>query len=304
MFKYVNYLEAEIIVHWFNQLLMKYLHPFLLLLLLNVPSPIVAQSSEIMLVATDHFQQIYKKDNSNTDIFTDKRQKEITESSRLLAQFKPDLIMVEREPEQQAELDSLYRLYTAQRLDLKILPQGRDEIYQIAFRLGKNLGLKRIFGVNAPGGSSQSMLSNGANISLYKDSTTVLRKVVAEKYRQIADGSLSFTDYLRFLNSPQAYNKIYRLRYITPARVTDGYFDNPDKMVDTAFINPKYIGAELSALFKNRDYKIYSNIVVTAMKEKPRRILLLIGTGHIGSLRSIIRDDPEFRIVETLDYLK
>lgn len=32
-------------------------------------------------------------------------------------------------------------------------------------------------------------------------------------------------------------------------------------MIDMAFINPKYIGAELTSTFKNRDYKIYSGIV-------------------------------------------
>ena len=78
------------------------------------------------------------------------------------------------------------------------------------------------------------------------------------------------------LNQPEVYNLVYRLRYITPARVVNGRFTNPDAMVDTAFVNPKYIGAELISVFKNRDYKIYSNIVVQALETRPRA-----GTGPV-----------------------
>jgi hypothetical protein len=94
------------------------------------------------------------------------------------------------------------------------------------------------------------------------------------------------------------------MRYMAPVRVTDGTFKNPDAMIDTAFINPKYIGAELTAVFKNRDYKIYSNIITTQMREQSKRIVLIIGQTHVGSLQSIFRDDPAYKIVETNEYLK
>ncbi|HEX2609319.1 MAG TPA: DUF5694 domain-containing protein, partial [Flavisolibacter sp.] len=102
---------------------------------------------------------------------------------------------------------------------------------------------------------------------------------------------------------PDTYKRIYHLRYITPSRITNGVFTKPDEMVDTAFINKKYIGAELTSIFKNRDYKIYSNIVTTKMAVQPKRILLIIGVAHIGSLRSIFRDDPEFELVDINKYL-
>jgi hypothetical protein len=88
---------------------------------------------------------------------------------------------------------------------------------------------------------------------------------------------------------------VSKLRYITPARVTDGTFKNPDPSVDTTFIDPQYIGAELISLFKRRDYKIYSNLVTAQMAQKPKRILLIIGAAHVGSLKNIFRDDPDTR---------
>ena len=170
--------------------------------------------------------------------------------------------------------------------------------------IGKDLNIDNIVAVNAPGGTSQSILDNGENIELYENATTELRKVVSTYYRMLQNGELSLKDYLVFLNQPETYNLIYHLRYMTPARVINGSFTNPDKMVDTAFIDKKYIGAELISIFKNRDYKIYSNIVTNQLRNKHERILLIIGVAHIGSIKSILTDDSAFSIIEANTYLK
>lgn len=266
----------------------------------------VAQGSktEILIIGSDHLSQVYKKDNPNTDVLAPKRQKEIEEFTSLLHKYKPDMVMVEKLPEQQTETDSLYSLYSQGKLNLEKVDYGRSEVFQLAFQLGKRLGLPKVYCVNAPGGTSQSILDNGENIELYKNETLELRKVVGAKYAALQNGTLSFKDYLIFLNQPENYNKIYHLKYITPARVTNGTFKNPDEMVDTAFVNPKYIGAELISVFKNRDYKIYSNIVTNQMREKPKRILLIIGVAHVGSLKNILTDDPAYAVIDANKYLK
>jgi hypothetical protein len=257
-----------------------------------------------LLLGCDHLNQVYKKENPNTDVFTEKRQKEIFEIVNKIKRYQPDMIMVEELPEEQSQLDSLYTLFRHNKLVLQNLQGGRSEVYQLAFNMGKQLNLDRIDGVNAPGGTSQSILDNGDNINLYKEETAALREIVREKSRQIQEGSLSFVDYVRFLNEQGTIQKTYHLRYITPARVTNGTFKNPDKMVDTAFVNPKYIGAELSAIFRNRDYKIYSNIVTNQLRTRSKKILLIIGQAHIGSLQSIFRDDPAYTLADTQTYLK
>lgn len=266
----------------------------------------LAQSSrtDVMIVGSDHFSQTYKKGNPNTDVLTPTGQQGIARFTASLARYKPDMLVVESLPEKQAEIDSLYLLYAQDKLNLMTLPDSRSEIYQLAFRLGKQLQLPRIYCVNAPGGTSQSILKEGDNIELYQNATTELRKVVAEIVTALQNGTLSLHDYLVTINQPQIYNMVYRLRYMTPARVINGKFVNPDSMVDTAFVNPKYIGAELISIFKNRDYKIYSNIVVRAMQVKPRRIMALFGAAHIGSLNNIFIDDLDYRVVQTSKYLK
>ena len=260
--------------------------------------------TEIMLLGCDHFQQIYKKDNSNTDVLSPQRQKEIAVLVERIQKFLPDMIAIEQLPEQQPKLDSIYTLFADNKLQLSSLPDGRAEHYQLAYQIAKNLKLKKVHGINAPGGTSQSILSNGDNIELYKEEGIQVRNMAKAQLAQIQDGSLSIRDYILFLNQPEIIQKTHHLRYIMPSRVTNGKFTNPDALVDTAFVNPKYIGAELTSVFKNRDYKIYSNIVTTQLKQQSKRILVVIGQAHIGSLQSIFRDDPAFKIVDATQYLK
>lgn len=274
-------------------------------IILLIPASVFSQSgkTEILILGSDHLNQIYKKDNPQTDVYNSVRQKEIEEFNSLVSKYDPDMIMVESLPENQIELDSLFDQYTRNSLNIKALENGRSEIFQIAFPLAKKHRLKKIYCVNAPGGTSQSILDNGENIELYKNETIELRKIVGEKYSALQSGKLSFRDFLIFLNQPGNYNRIYHLRYITPSRVINGTFRNPDKMIDTAHVDPQYIGAELTSVFKERDYKIYSNIVTNQIRQKANRILLIIGVAHIGSLKSIFRDDQEYTIIEATKYL-
>lgn len=259
---------------------------------------------QILLLGSDHLSQLYEEGNPHTDVFTPTRQQEINQVVRLLEAFGPDAIMVEELPEEQKYTDSLFAGFRENRLALADISYGRNEIYQIGFQLGKALQHDRIYCVNAPGGTSQSVLDNGTNIALYQEAIARTRKVAGEKATQIEDGSLSMLEYLQFLNEPKTIQLTHYMRYLAPARVTDGTFSKPDAMIDTAFINPKYIGAELTAVFKNRDYKIYSNIVTTQLREQSKRIVLIIGQSHVGSLQSIFRDDPAYSLVEANRYLK
>ena len=278
----------------------------LLPLLLALSTAGVAQTAtptQVMMVGSDHLSQLYRPDKPSTDVLTAPGQRDAARFTAALARYRPDMLAVEALPEEQPRLDSLYALYRQDKLDLAALPGGRSEIYQVAFRLGKQLQLPRIYCVNAPGGTSQGILRTGQNIELYQQAGAALGKVAGEKKTALQSGALSLHDYLVALNQPELYNLVYRLRYITPARVTNGRFTNPDAAVDTAFINPRYIGAELISVFKNRDYKIYSNIVVQALETRPRRILALVGAAHTGSLNSIFAGDPEYRVVAANKYL-
>lgn len=262
------------------------------------PAPVA-----VMLVGSPHLAQLYKPANPHTDVLTATRQAELQAVCSQIQKFRPDAILVEELPERQARLDSLYARYRQNQLDLNTLPDGRSEIYQLGFVLGKRLGLARIYCVNAPGGTSQSILHEGTNIKLYQEATAEHRAYGAPLMQQWESGSLPMGGLLGFVNSPALLQQLHTLVYRTPARVTDGTL-KPDPMVDAAFVNPHYVGAEFISVIYNRDLKIYSNIVTTQLATRSSRILTLIGARHIGSLQGILRTDPAYQVVEATAYLK
>ncbi|MBF9236185.1 hypothetical protein I2I05_02140 [Hymenobacter sp. BT683] len=271
----------------------------------NQPAADLAASpapTSILLLGCNHLAGLYKVDNPNSDMLTAKRQAEIAAALDQLQRYQPDGILVEELPERQGQVDSLYQLYRQDKLDLNTLPGGRSEVYQLGFALGKRLGLARIQCVNAPGGTSQSILNQGQNIELYEQATTRWRTFAAPIDKDLLAGTSTVPQYLRSLNSPAVVQQLHALVYRTPARVTNGTL-KPDAMVDAAFVNPQYVGAEFISVFYNRDLKIYSNIVTTQLATRQRRQLLIIGVRHVGSLKGIFSTDPAYRLVEADSYL-
>lgn len=257
----------------------------------------------VLMVGGPHLAQVYKPTNPNTDVLTPKRQAELSTVCDQLQRFRPDAILVEELPERQPRLDSLYALYRQGRLDLNTLPGGRSETYQLGFVLAKRLGLERVYCINAPGGTSQSILHEGTNIKLYEDATTEHRAFNAPKIQAWESGSLSMSGMLGFVNSPVLLQQLHTLVYRTPARVTDGTL-KPDPMVDASFVSPHYVGAEFISVIYNRDLKIYSNIVTTQLATRKTRLLTIIGARHIGSLQGMFHSDPAYQVVEASKYLK
>ena len=176
----------------------------------------------VLLLGRSHLAQLYKAGNANSDMLMPKRQAELGAVLDGLQRYRPDGILVEALPERQAALDSLYQLYRQERLDLSTLPDGRSEVYQLGFALGKWLRLAHIYCVNAPGGTSQSILHEGQHIELYQQATARWRAVAAPFDQQMLDGSHTLRQYLRVLNDPATVQQLYALVYRTPARVTNG----------------------------------------------------------------------------------
>lgn len=264
--------------------------------------PAGAAPVSVLLLGCSHLAQLYKAGNANLNVLTPKRQAELGAVLDGLQRYRPDGILVEELPERQAALDSLYQLYRQGRLDLSTLPGGRSEVYQLGFALGKRLGLARIHCVNAPGGTSQSILHEGQHIEIYQQATAHWREVAAPIDKQLLEGAYTLPQYLRALNAPATVQQLHALVYRTPARVTDGTL-KADPMVDAAFLNLKYVGAEFISVFYNRDLKVYSNVVTTQLATHQARQLVIMGVRHVGSLKGIFRDDPAYQVVEAAPYL-
>ena len=122
--------------------------------------------------------------------------------------------------------------------------------------------------------------------------------------KRVQQDSLSIYDYIRTMNQDKFVDLTHNLIFNLLAYVVNVAFsENGTNTVDIGEIDDSYIGAEYITLFYNRNLKIYSNILNTVLKHKSNKVLLIIGQLHIGVLRDLLTYNPNYKVVNTLDYL-
>ena len=117
-------------------------------------NPIFSQSrpetfkTPVMTLGVFHFAYpnldvVKIKKEDQISVLDEPFQSEIIAICNALERFKPTAIAVEVDPSQQSKLDSLYKLYLNNQFTLK-----KDELFQLAFRIGKNMNIPKIHCVN------------------------------------------------------------------------------------------------------------------------------------------------------------
>ena len=277
-----------------------------LILTILISFQILAQKeskTEILLVGFDHLSQM---DNGtpSSNIFNQKKQQEIIKITEKLKVFSPDLIMVEKEPSEQNQLDSLYSAYRNDDLKLSDIQYGASEVYQVGFRLAKILDLKSVYGIDHYESTSQSLLNSGDNIELFKNGLMELMNTARPLKKKVQQDSLSIYEYIKTMNQDKFIDLSHNLIFNLPAYVINGEFSKSGtNTVDIGEIDKKYIGAEYITLFYNRNLKIYSNILNTELKHNSNKILLIMGQLHIGVLKDLFEHNPNYKIIEISEYL-
>ena len=110
---------------------------------------------QILMMGTFHYNNpgadVAK--TKSFDILSESVQEELEVLTDRITNFAPSQIFVEWEFDQQEELDSLYRLYLSgdyfKNEELSDFYR-KNEIFQMAFRAGKKLGLERIVAIDYP----------------------------------------------------------------------------------------------------------------------------------------------------------
>ena len=282
-----------------------------LLLLLQALLPLqgsaqggVVAKIHIMVVGSDHLNQLYTK-QPQSDVFSVKKQAELQTVRMHLAHFRPDLILVEAEPKEQGQLDSLYALYQGGHLQLNSLPTGRSERYQVGFALAKQLGLPSPKGVDYYAATSQSLLSTGTGIEAYRQDLKLLQTTARPLRTLVQHDSLSLYTYLAFVNQPAMIALVHRVQFNTPALVVNGTFSpTGTNTVDLGKVDTDYIGAHFITLFYNRNLKIYSNILRAQQQYHAHRVLVLFGVAHVGVQQELLAANPAYHVVSAAPYLK
>jgi hypothetical protein len=255
------------------------------------------QRPKVLLVGSWHFNYPgldahVTKEDRRINIYSERRQKELSELLDYIARFKPTKIMVESGPIT-GYLKWHYRQYK-QGLE----PLRAGEIYQIGMRLVDRFELDTIYGVNA-----MPLL-----IGLDRDSVlpqipyldTLLQKhyfggtdEISRRYSQW----YSFQDSMElqntllqsflYMNSDKVLDRNWGA-YISGGHFSSGEFEGPDA---------------LSMYWFNRNLRIYRNIQMIGYSNDDR-ILVLFGAGHISILKWLFECSPEYELVKFEDLLR
>ncbi len=260
------------------------------------PAPPELTRAKIMMLGTFHFDDQGldgHKSKHRLDILSSRRQREIEELLKALAQLRPTKIAVEWRAEGQADLDAAYSKYLA----AKENDLGPNEIYQLGFRLARRLGQTKVYAVDAPDRpfgpthTTEALIERAQSLGqneLIGRATKWLEWYEAlDNWQDEIKTKQSLKEHLQLLNSPQSLR--YGLgRYLMAQFEVGGGGD--------------YTGADWRTGWYNRNLRIFSNLL-RVRKSNSDRILLIIGAGHIPLLLQMAENAPEFGSVSVSSVL-
>ena len=243
---------------------------------------------EVMILGVYHMSNPRLDANNvdSDDVRAEKRQKELRELSERLIAFKPDVIATEIDYKSQGTLHSLYTNIPIDTL----LKTRKNEIIQIGFRLGKLLNHNTVYGIDYP-----IMLGNDSLTSLsrrYKNGIPHKIKYPGLKWKQInktMDSLLTNSTITEFLIEMNKEQNLIKNNYAMFGNLRKGENDN-------------FGGPQNLAIWYERNFKMVHNIY-RACRPDTKKVLLIVGSGHVSPLRHILDDAPMFCPVSPIPFL-
>lgn len=273
-----------------------------------------SQHTSIMLLGVYHFNNP-GKDSYNTEVddyWSDNRQKEIKEVVDLLEEFKPTKILVELSPNEQLKIDSLYNLYLKNQIALEDIQGGINEVYQIGFRLGKQLEGIDVIAIDHNGNwlaPYADFIADTLAFDEYLKHNVSYAQDMKEKNdlflkNSIRENLIYLNEQEQILNNHNYYNNV-AIGVKDTANIMFTYQESeqeinglPYQMRSFDFNN---VGVELVAEWYKRNLFIYRNILENT--EENDRILVIIGSGHVFYLNQLLENNSKYKIVSPNEFL-
>lgn len=247
---------------------------------------------KVLMLGTFHFAypnlDAHKTDSANyVDVMSPERQKELEELAEVIQRFKPTRMYIESR--NQHFHDSLYNEYKNGNYKL-----GRNEIYQIGYRIAGMMGMDRLYSVDAG-----SFVGDYSRRFTFIDSLSKepLQDSVRDWYwsrriNQMYDAGDSLEKTFTMLENFLLMAEQPTLRRMHGAYLTGGFNTVGNAGPDA-----------LSMWWYSRNLRIFNNILSTKPKQEDR-IVVLFGNGHAPILKHCFESSPEFEVVELKSLLK
>ena len=249
---------------------------------------------QAMVLGTFHFDYGMDasdvKGNNRMDIFSDENKQQLDTLIATLKKYNPTKIAIEWPPSIQNRVDSLYTEYKNGTWEIK-----RSEIYQIGFRLAKELNHPKVYCIdNRP--PMPEAISEIDDLDVYADSLGQ-----KELYHKYDDENAQFN---RFLDSIQKTSKLLDILKLYNSTT---YNKRSKQLWTTGLVNlgvyHDYAGTDLTGHWYRRNTRIFVNAANLAT-DKEERVLVVYGAMHKWILDELFESSPEFELQQVNTYLK
>jgi len=265
-------------------------------------SKLLAQKQEVLLIGTFHYNNpnfdVIKTDAF--DILGEKSQKELEYIAEKIKKFNPDKIFTEWDFDKQEKLDSLYRLYVNGNYQNFINKKykntheftfyNENEIFQLAFRAAKKTKLSKVYGIDHFVDLPFDTVMNSINSSKQSDLMTEINGFIKQSAEEanLKRKSMSLTQLTLDLNTSEARNK------------NAGFYL---RALNKAGSKESFAGAYSVSEWYRRNLYMYS-LVQKITDSTDKKIVILLGAGHISMIKEFISLEDKFKIVELEDVIK
>ena len=254
-------------------------------------------SKEVLLIGTFHYNNpgadVAKI--KSFDILNKKTQLELQDMSSRIKHYNPTKLFVEWSYNKQAELDSLYQLYTKDQYFTNDSLSDfylKNEIFQLAFRIAKENNLNKVYAMD------------------YKETSFPFEAVMEdiEKNKQselketIEDGINKFTS--EFDNKIEAGISLLELTYYLNSpemRSFSNHFHNNIMLL--AGGTDDFNGPFLASEWFKRNLYMWS-IIQKNIQESDERIVVLAGSSHAAMFEIFINENENWSIKELREVME
>lgn len=240
---------------------------------------------EAMVLGVYHFNSLSNQFKVTDDITTEKRQQEISDLIRRLADFNPTKIAVEQLRSEQLRLDHEYVDFVHNDSELPL-----NEAYQLGFRIAKQLGHDRVYAIDYKNELSELTIGDVFEFAerycpeLHKELNDAGEKFSGEMQTRI--DTQDVRQVLRWLNEPETL-RIAHQPYLVMTQVGD----------DTNRIGLKWVSR-----WYERNLTIFSNLIYYTASDDDRW-LVIYGQGHAPLLNQFLSDHDKLKLVPVTDYI-
>ncbi|PHR94395.1 MAG: hypothetical protein COA69_02020 [Robiginitomaculum sp.] len=252
------------------------------------PSPINDQSIQIMVLGTYHFKA------SQTDlvaieagnVLSPKKQSELNALAIAMAEFKPNVIITERETKAPEYIDTKYADFGPE-----MLAKNSNERVQVAYRIAHVANVTRVYGIDEQPTEGEPDYFPFDTLNQHAKATgqdELLAEILATLQNKVE----------MFMEETEDMTISVRLHDVNTGLISSPSFYYQLAQFDIGEDQP---AAELQAYWFMRNAKIFSKIMdVTKPGDK---VIIVYGAGHKFWLDHFVQNTPGFTHISPASYL-